>query len=325
MGRARRDSVMVQGRAQDAAKSRDVSVIIVNYNSAPLLVACLRALEGATRTLRVETIVVDNGSTDSSLELLRTVWQPTRLIAAGRNLGFSRAVNLGARAARGRYLLLLNTDCFVRPGLLDHLLRRLAAQSRVAVVGPRLRNADGSLQPSCHNFPTPWVLFLEQSLLWRLLRRVPVLRERLYLARDHRHPAGTDWLTGACLLIRADAFAAVGGLDERFFFYWEETDLCLQLRRRGWQTFFEPAAEAVHLGGGSGTNPALLRQFFQSLFAFYAKNYPGYWQALARAIVWLMASVKAGRAAGAAFWPGPGRARQAALADMRQWLGVVGR
>jgi GT2 family glycosyltransferase len=292
-----------------------VSAIIVNYNSGALLPACVTALRGAGEE-SLEILIVDNGSTDGSLDAM--LGAGVRVIRAGRNLGFSRANNLGARAARGRYLLLLNTDCFVQPGLLPALLAALRADPGAAVAGPRLLNADGTLQPSCHNFPTPGVLFLEQSLLWRPIRRAPALRERLQIASAHARPRRVDWLAGACLLVRADSFAAVGGFDEGYFFYWEEADLCLRLQARGGAAVFAPAATAIHLGGGSSRDPTLLRQFFRSLYRFYARHYDRPRLILARAIVLSMALLKAGRAAPAALRGAPD-----ARATLRSWLAVA--
>jgi hypothetical protein len=277
----------------------------------------------------METIVVDNGSTDGSLDLLRGELRPTRLIEAGKNLGFSRANNLGARYARGRYLLLLNTDCFLRPGSLRVLLDVLDAVPDVGAVGPRLLNSDGSLQPSCHNFPNPLVFFLEQSSLWKPLRRVPFMRERISIASSHERPIEVDWLVGACMLLRSEAFAHVGGFDERFFFYWEETDLCMRLRQRGRKVMFEPSAQAVHLGGGSSGsggsgNPELQVEFFRSLYRFYGKHYPTYSLAIARAIVRLMALYKAARRGMAILSPGLASDQKiSATQDAKGWLAAA--
>lgn len=304
-----------------AGRAPDLSAIIVNYNSGALLPACVAALRGAAGPLRLEIIVVDNGSTDGSLDALHGAAAADRVIHAGANLGFSRANNLGCAAARADYYLLLNTDCFVAPGLPGALLRRLHRDPWTAVVGPRLYNRDGTLQPSCHNFPNPLVLALEQSLLWRPLRRVPPGAHRLLIAGTHRRARPVDWLSGACLLVRARAFSGVGGFDEAFFFYWEEADLCRRLRGQGWNIWFEPAARALHLGGGSSQNPALLGQFFTSLDRFYRKHYSAPQRLLARLVIDAMALFKAGRAALGTRPRAAGR--QDAWAALRQWLAIV--
>lgn len=302
----------------------DLSVVIVSYNSAHLLPRCLRSLHEAVGSLLVETIVVDNGSRDGSAELLRKELKPTKLIEAGENLGFSRANNLGARCARGRYYLLLNSDCFVRPGLPQRLIAALEADTSAGAVGPRLLNSDGTLQPSCHNFPNPLVFFLEQSLLWKLLRYVPFLKDKLSISSGYTSPAEVDWMAGACLLVRREAFAEVGGFDERFFFYWEETDLCMQLRKHGWKRLFEPSATAVHLGGGSSLSPELRVQFFRSLYRFYRKHCRVYNLMLVRGIVRLMALYKAARSWLATLYPVyAADVRASCLQDAIGWLKVA--
>ncbi|MEO6456998.1 MAG: glycosyltransferase family 2 protein [Chloroflexia bacterium] len=277
----------------------DVSVVIVNYNGGRYLPSCLKALADVG-SRDVEIIVVDNGSTDGSLAVLAEAERKgLRIIRTGQNLGFGRANNLGTSAARGKHYLLLNTDCFLRPGALERLVSVLEKRLDVAIVGPRLLNANGTLQPSCHNFPVPIVLFLEQSLLWKLLGGILLLRGLrgpLLIAGPHDRERAVDWLAGACLLVRAEAYWAARGFDERFFFYWEETDLCLRLKRLGWDVLFEPGAAAVHLGGGSSADPDLLLHFFKSLYIFYRKHYNPGRLITARLIIRLMSLVKAARA-----------------------------
>jgi GT2 family glycosyltransferase len=302
----------------------DVSVIIVNYNGAHVLPRCLDAVSRAGGALHMEAVVVDNGSTDGSLEMADERGGWVRTIRLGHNTGFATANNAGASEARGRYLLLLNSDCFVRPGLFEALIRRLENESRCAVAGPRLLNPDGSTQPSCHNFPAPLVFFLEQSMLWRLMRRVPFLASRLDLASPHDRVRRVDWLAGACLMVRPEAFRQVGGFDRAFFFYWEEADLCFRLRQHGWSTVFDPAAEAVHVGGGSTSSPAILVQFFRSLYLFYARHFSGRQMLEIRAIVRLMALFKAARGYLATrLSHQPADRRMATDGAVRAWLEVT--
>jgi GT2 family glycosyltransferase len=273
----------------------DISAIIANYNGAALLPRCISALREGAGSRTLEIVLVDNASTDGSADLPCLRGDDVRVIRLDENAGFGRANNIGAEAASGAHLLLLNTDCFVRPGLLDALAARLEGDGGCAVAGPRLLNRAGTLQPSCHNFPAPMVLFLEQSLLWKALRRVPVLRHRLHIASPHNRPEEVDWLLGACLLVRAEAYYEVGGFDPAFYFYWEEADLCMRLQKAGWAVAFEPLAEAVHLGGGSTSNPAMLLHFFTSLFLFYSRHYSPGSLRRAKRIVRLMAWFKAAR------------------------------
>jgi GT2 family glycosyltransferase len=184
-------------------------------------------------------------------------------------------------------------------------------------------NADGTLQRTCHNFPSPLVFFLEQTSLWRLAARLPYWRDRLQLAGDHDRARDADWLLGACLLVRGEAFQQAGGFDESFFFYWEESDLCKRLRNAGWRVVFEPAGEAVHLGGASSKDPVYLVQFFLSLYRFYSKHYSRQQLIITRAIVRLMGLLKAGRSCGKALLAGEQSEAGKAYASARTWLKVA--
>jgi GT2 family glycosyltransferase len=299
----------------------DISAIVINYNGGDLLTRCLAAVR-ATGAERIETIVVDNGSTDGSLDALPAQLAPTTLVRAGQNLGFARAVGVATAHARGRWWLLLNTDCFLHPGAVQALVARLDVEPQAAVVGPRLLEADGSLQRSCHDFPSPRVFFLEQSSLWRLLVGRRSAR-RLTFAGDHDRPRPVDWVTGACWLVRPEAWHAVGGFDQRFFFYFEETELCYRLAQEGWQTWFEPAARATHLGGGSSDAPALLAEYFRGLDRFYRTHCSATARVGVRAMVVGMAAFKAARAVLATPLSRDATSRRRALRTARAWAGVL--
>lgn len=230
-----------------ADPSPEVSVVIPSWNGRDLLASCLASLadDGG---VRLETIVVDNASSDGSADLVAERFPAARLLRNARNEGFARAVNRGAAAARAPFLLVLNSDARLQADALRRLLSRAASQARAAIVGPQLRNEDGTFQGSHARFPTLWQELLVLSGTGRLLRGAA------YPSRgpeDGRGARPVDWVGGACLLVRRDAFAAVGGFDEGYFMYAEETDLCYRLRRAGWQIWYEPAAVVVHLGGGS--------------------------------------------------------------------------
>lgn len=301
----------------------DVAAIIVNYNGAALLSHCLEALRSDVGSVRLQTIVVDNGSTDGSADLVRADGEATQLLHMGRNLGFSRANNAGVRSARARYYLFLNTDCFVRPGLLDALTHELERRPDLAVVGPRLLNPDDTLQPSAHNFPSPLIFFLEQSSLWRLLRRFAPLRDRVFIAGSHDCLVEADWLVGACFMVRADAFVQAGGFDEEFFFYWEETDLCMRLRRRGLHTLLVPTAQAVHIGGGSSGGSGARVQFFRSLYRLYRKHYSQAALLTLRIIVRLLSLAKVTRLLFESRDTKEAESRESAACEIKAWFAVA--
>jgi GT2 family glycosyltransferase len=254
------------GANDGSANARvDVSVLIVNWNTRELLAACLESVrrqEGA----RVEVIVVDNGSADGSAEMVRTRFPAVTLLPQASNLGFARGTNAAARAARGRYLLLLNSDTELRPGALARAVAHADARPAVGALGLGLENPDGSRQPSCAAFPTVGKeLFYSLGLHVLLPRRVAP-RYRLEKAPPAR-AATVDWVTGAALLIRRDAWEAVGALDEQIFMYAEDLDWCLRATRDGFAIAYEPAARVLHHGDASsrlrwrdGVNRAVFRQ-----------------------------------------------------------------
>ena len=213
----------------------DITVVIVSWNTREHLVRCLDALDGAARGLRIETIVVDNGSTDGSQAMVAAKFPRARLIQSPDNVGFGRAANIGAAAGSGRAVLMLNSDCELSSGALAVLLDALDADPALGAVFARLTNADGTLQPSVNDaLPTPWshagdVLFA--SSLRYALYRAPALKRIVLRHTTRRHAAAHDvaWGGAACVLLRRKAFEAVDGFDERFFMYMEDVDLCARL------------------------------------------------------------------------------------------------
>ncbi len=225
-----------------------VSVIVVNRNTRAPLARCLGSLRIARESLAMEIFVVDNGSTDGSPSMVATEYPEARLIALQENLGFARANNLAARLAEGRYLLLLNSDAAVEPDTIPGLVAFLEAHPEAGIAAPRLRNPDGSYQPSVRAFPCPRNLLLEATALDRLLRRPT----HGGFPGDATRPV--EYVSGAALMIRRPLWEELGGFDESFFFYGEDADLCYRALARGAQTWFVHTVEAVHEGGASSSS-----------------------------------------------------------------------
>jgi teichuronic acid biosynthesis glycosyltransferase TuaH len=256
-------------RRVDAA-APDVSVVVISYETRGLLAQCLEAVDEQS-DVTVETIVVDNGSQDGSRELVRESFPRARLIELDENVGYARANNVGIAAATGRAVLLLNSDCFLGRGTLAKLLAALERNPQAAAVGPRLLNPDGTLQRSAWPFPRPGRLLLEALLLHRPLARLGLLED--FRTWDHDEERAVDFLIGACLLVRREALAEVGGFDEGFWLYGEEADLCARLTRRGRQIVLAPEACAVHVGGASSrSSAARLRHFYTGQKNFLRKH-----------------------------------------------------
>lgn len=243
----------------------DLAVIIVNWNTRQLLLDCLAALPAATAGLAVETWVVDNGSADGSVAAVAAHFPQVRLIVNQGNLGFAAANNQAIRASASRHILLLNSDTVPAPGSLATLVHFLDHNSQVGIVGPRLRNGDGSVQLSYASFPT-----VASELTGRNLRK-----RRPYGASNGAEVYSVDWIGGACLLIRRAAVASFGLLDEAYFMYTEEADWCYRARQAGWAVCYLPEVEVVHLGGQSSrmASTRMKAELYRSKLRFFRKHY----------------------------------------------------
>jgi N-acetylglucosaminyl-diphospho-decaprenol L-rhamnosyltransferase len=254
----------------------DVSVIIVNWNAAAVLPACLASLPAALGELTSEIWVVDNASTDGSPAMVEAQFPQVSLLANNVNSGFAAANNQAASQASGRYLLLLNPDTISPPGAFEKLVRFADLRPDVGCAGPRLAHSDGRYQRSAwYGFPGLGMALMDAFYLWKI-PRLPLARQ-IELDPDKRgEPVSVDHLLGACLLIRRETWQQVGGLDEAFFLFLEETDWCYRARHAGWQIVYQPAITITHLGEHSvNQNPVRnLPQFYGSYCQFYRKHTP---------------------------------------------------
>lgn len=217
-----------------------VSVIVVSWNGRELLAEALRSVQGCE--VAGEVIVVDNGSTDGSAEMVASHFPSVRLLRNRENVGFGRANNQGMAVARGRYFFLLNSDARVKPGALRAMVAYAEAHPQIGVVGARLRFPDGRWQAEGAPFPSLWTELLRMTGVDRL---VAVGVER------GDAPYETDWVQGAAMLVRREVWEQVGGFDEGFFLYGEEVDWCARIKAAGWRIAVVPQAEVIHHGGGS--------------------------------------------------------------------------
>jgi N-acetylglucosaminyl-diphospho-decaprenol L-rhamnosyltransferase len=222
----------------------DASVVVVTYNALPWLEQCLESVRGH------EVVVVDHGSTDGTLDLVRDRFPETRIVLQ-ENKGMGGGNNAGMRVASGRYFFLLNSDAWVVGDGLERLVAHADAHPEAAVVGPRLRNQDGTLQRSVRAEPTLWRLATEYLFLRKLAPHTNLLNPLYVGGFDHESEREADWLYGPALLVRREAADAVGLFDESFFMFSEEVDWMTRFRRAGWKVLFFPGAEVVHVGGAS--------------------------------------------------------------------------
>ncbi len=252
----------------------DLAIIIVSYNARDDLQRALASLHASPPGVSSEIVVVDNESADGSAAMVREQWPGVRVIEAGGNLGFSRANNLGIRATRSAFVLLLNSDTIVPAGAVDALVRELQSHEEAAIVGPRLVGEDGRLEISFGQMIGPFNE-LRQKVVGRLYDRgVPAVRRRVErMAASARE---VDWVSGACLLVRRADAEAAGLLDERFFLYTEDVDFCASVRARGRTVRYAPSVEIVHARGRSRRHDprAATAAYRRSQLAFYAKHHP---------------------------------------------------
>ena len=243
---------------------RDASVVVVTYNALPWVERCLESVRG------VESVVVDHGSTDGTAAHVRERFPEVEVVEE-ENLGLAHGWNTGVARTSGRYVLLLNADAWLDEGALEALVAFADAHPRAAVVGPRLRNPDGSLQRSVRGFPTLWRLATEYLFLRKLAPRSQVLNAFYAGGFEHDAVREADFLMGAVLLVRRAAIDEVGPADDAFFLFSEETDWCYRFRRAGWQVLFFPGAGATHVYGASHGG-RLFREQVRGHLRFLAKH-----------------------------------------------------
>ena len=229
----------------DAADA--VAAVVVNHNAGDLLTDCVRSLRGEG----IETIVVvDNGSTDASLTTLTAADPAARVLRMPRNVGYGTAANRGVATTGTPYVLVLNPDTVVEPGLVKGLVAALERDPLLGLVAPRLDNPDGTLYPSVRHFPNLGDA-LGHAFLVDVVPNNRFTRRYRMLDWDHREARRVDWVSGACFLARRPAFDAVGGFDEAYFMYMEDVDLCWRLGRAGWFAGYEPSVGIMHVQGVS--------------------------------------------------------------------------
>ncbi len=250
-----------------------LSIIIVHFRSPDLLAHCLGRIAAARIALAHETIVVDNAPLDDAATRI-AAQHGARALVNERNVGYGPAVNQGMAAARGRYFLILNPDVEVRAGSVETLVAYQEARPAVGICGPKLLNPDGTLQYSARTFYTLWTILLRRTLLGRLFPRARALREHLLADWDHNDERDVDWVIGGAILVRRAAVDDVGGMDERFFLYFEDVDWCSRMHRRGWRVVYVPQAEMIHAHQRASARGFLSRGqrvHIESALRFYEK------------------------------------------------------
>lgn len=249
----------------------DVSVLVVNYNTASLIRPMMEALQASAESAgcSLQTIILDNASRDQSRAELQT-WSPhVELIFNDENVGFGRANNQCLELAKGRYVLLLNTDAFVSEDTLGKTLSFMGSHPACGILGVRLVGRDGALQPSCRYFPTVLNTFISNI---GMTRWFPWIRAVDDMVWNHAQTRECDWVPGCYYLVRRELVTQVGLFDKRYFLYYEEVDHCRAAKSAGWEVFYFHDTSVIHLGGESAKSDGVLTDGARQISALQVES-----------------------------------------------------
>jgi GT2 family glycosyltransferase len=273
----------------------DISIIIVNWNAREHLLKCLESVyRNLPKNYTVETIVVDNGSTDGSPEVVESKFPQVILIKNGENMGFSSANNIGIHRSVGRYLCLVNSDVIMLDSCLEKLVEYMDGHEDVGMAGPRILNIDRGFQPSCQCFPGLWNNFCHAVGLSNLFPKSSFFSKPYMEYWAHDSEKRVDALNGCFWIMRRSILDKVGLLDERFFIYGEDMDMCKRFNKAGWGVVFCPYAEVIHVGGASSANAPI--KFYLEMqkadLQYWRKHHGRTMEFLYRTIILLRHSVR---------------------------------
>ncbi len=262
---------------------QDLTVVIVNYNTREDLARCLGTIPEAAVRLACRTIVVDNASSDGSAEMAQERFPWATVIVTDHNGGYAYANNIGLREAGfceggepPRYALLLNPDTLLPPRALEQMVQFMDAHPDIGVSGPKLVRRDGALDKACRrSFPTPAVSFYRIVGLSQLFPRSRVFGQYNLTFLDEDQEADVDAVVGAFMLMRGEALAQAGLLDETFFMYGEDIDLCYRIKQRGWRIVYHPQVTVLHVKGASSRKASdrAITAFYDAMRIFHHKHY----------------------------------------------------
>lgn len=264
---------------------KKASLIIVSYNTADLLKACLTHLFQYSEKEDMEVFVVDNASSDGSAAMVKKDFSHAHLIENRMNMGFAAANNQAYKQARGEYIILLNPDAFIKPGTIKNAIRFMENHPECGLAGGRLENLKGRLDPSARRFPNCINKLFTLSGLSDRYPSSKIMGKGDFKFFDHNSVMEVDWVPGTFTVYRKEMLASLSKrlFDERFYIYYEETDLCLQAKRNGWKVFFIPDAQVVHVGGASAKKrkdltfdkggSQVLKFRMRSEYLYFRKNY----------------------------------------------------
>jgi GT2 family glycosyltransferase len=254
----------------------DLSILILNYNTRELTLTCLQSVFSSSTSYTYEIILIDNASSDATILAVKEHFPQVTCIANTENVGFSKANNQGMKIAKGRYVLLLNSDTIVKPDTLDTMLRFMDENPSVGASGCKIVLPDGSLDKACkRGFPTPSASFYYAFGFSKLFPNIPRFNQYQlgYLDPDQEYPI--DSLVGAFMLVRREAIDQVGMLDEEFFMYGEDIDWCYRIKQAGWVNYYYPRTQIVHYKGASSRKKPykIIYEFHRAMILFHKKHF----------------------------------------------------
>jgi N-acetylglucosaminyl-diphospho-decaprenol L-rhamnosyltransferase len=264
----------------------DLAVVVVNYNTGDYLARCLRSAFEAAGDARLEVVVVDNDSRDGSVERALEGNGRARLIRNGSNRGFAAAANQGIRATTAPFVLLLNPDAEIVAGTLGGFLKIARERPRAGVIGPVIKDPDGSVYPSARRIPS-FGTALGHAFLSPFIPGNRFSRTYTMAEWDRRTERRVQWVSGSCCLLRREALEEVGLFDEGYWLYVEDVDLCTRLHGAGWEVRFCPELEVAHVGGISTSgSKRMTLEHSRSIYRYFVKYRSAGWRALLRPFVW---------------------------------------
>ncbi|QIB27576.1 glycosyltransferase family 2 protein [Caloranaerobacter azorensis] len=268
----------------------DLSIIIVNYNTRELTRQTLQSIYKYNHNLDFEVIVVDNNSSDDSINMIKDEFPQVILIQNKENLGFSKANNIGINKSKGKYILLLNSDTIIQRDTLEIMVDFMETNKEVGAAGCKVVLPDGNLDKACkRSFPTPRNAFYNALKLDKLFPHNKRFGEYnlTYLNEDEMHEV--DSLVGAFMMVRREVIEEVGLLDENFFMYGEDIDWCYRIKKSGWKIVYYPKTKIIHYKGGSSKkkNPKIIYEFYRAMYLFFEKHYKNKYSKLTKYIVYL--------------------------------------
>jgi GT2 family glycosyltransferase len=260
-------------------KIKDLTISIVSYNSLSFLKECLNSISANPPELRCEIIVVDNASSDSTVEFVKDNYPEVTIISNEKNIGFAAANNRAMESSNSKYVILMNSDCRVFKKSLDNLVAFMEKNPEVGIAGPKIINTDGTIQLSCRRFPSAFDA-AAHTVLTNIFPHNPFSRKYKLADIEKDRAFKVDWVSGSCMIVRTNALEETGLLDENYFMYVEDLDICYRMWQKNWKVYYCPHAEVMHHVGGSSGGRKIRSSFRmqRSVFYFFWKNYKKSWK-----------------------------------------------